>query len=218
MNTNPNAVRVLCFGDSNTWAQRAEGPGCYSVDVRWTGLLQEKLGDTYEVIEEGFPGRTTDLDSPDPDKPGRNGLTYLRPCLRSHSPFDIFVIMLGTNDLKVSYGRTADDVAQALERLLNQVPDYAFDRNDKIPSVVVVSPIHIDPSIFDDSGEYEGILDKSSVKESHRFAKVFGKLAQAKGFSFVDAARVAKPGKDGLHVDQASQEPLAQAIADAIRK
>lgn len=59
MNTNPKAKRILCFGDSNTWGYI---PGTnydrYSVDVRWTGILQEKLGRDYEVIEDGVNSRT----------------------------------------------------------------------------------------------------------------------------------------------------------------
>ena len=27
-------------------------------DVRWTGILQKELGDEYQVIEEGYGGRT----------------------------------------------------------------------------------------------------------------------------------------------------------------
>jgi lysophospholipase L1-like esterase len=56
--TDPDAVRVLCFGDSNTY-------GCPGDDVdyvrlpadrRWTGVLQRLLGDGYDVIEEGLNG------------------------------------------------------------------------------------------------------------------------------------------------------------------
>jgi hypothetical protein len=63
MNTTPSAINILCYGDSNTWGKI---PGTtpaqrYPVDVRWTGLLQTRLGIGYEVIEEGLNSRTTDL-------------------------------------------------------------------------------------------------------------------------------------------------------------
>jgi len=41
MNIIPDARTVLCFGDPNTYGQRAEDVdrGRWPIDVRWTGLL-----------------------------------------------------------------------------------------------------------------------------------------------------------------------------------
>jgi lysophospholipase L1-like esterase len=112
--TDPDAVRVLCFGDSNTH-------GCPGDDIdyvrlpadrRWTGLLQDLLGDGYEVIEEGLNGRTTDVDYE--DRPGHNGRPYFVPCLLSHQPLDVVVVMLGSNDLKACFARTPNEIAEAL--------------------------------------------------------------------------------------------------------
>ena len=36
----------------------------FTVEERWTKLLQRKLGDDYYVIEEGLSGRTTSFDDP----------------------------------------------------------------------------------------------------------------------------------------------------------
>ena len=75
MNTNPRLTRILCYGDSNTWGKAPDLQNLhrYTAQERWTGLLQAKLGDQYEVLEEGLNSRTTDLDDLDPAKPGRNG-------------------------------------------------------------------------------------------------------------------------------------------------
>ena len=62
MNTNPNAINILCFGDSNTYGQKPDKTGRYEANVRWTGVLQQLLGDGYYVIEEGLGSRTTDAD------------------------------------------------------------------------------------------------------------------------------------------------------------
>jgi lysophospholipase L1-like esterase len=119
MNTNPASMSVLCFGDSNTWGQKPDKSGRYGVDVRWTGRLQKQLGEQYSVIEEGLGSRTTDLEYG--KKPGRNGKTYLQPCLESHNPLDLVVLMLGTNDLKIEFHRSAQDVAEAIGGLVNLV-------------------------------------------------------------------------------------------------
>jgi lysophospholipase L1-like esterase len=85
---------ILCYGDSNTWGY-APGTGKrYLRHERWTGVLQQLLGSNAVVIEEGLNGRTTTLD--DPTKPFRNGKDYLIPCLDSHAPLDLVVLMLGT--------------------------------------------------------------------------------------------------------------------------
>ena len=55
------------------------------------------------MVEEGLGGRTTVWD--DPFTEGRNGQAYLLPCLRSHAPIDVLVVMLGTNDLKAIFRR-----------------------------------------------------------------------------------------------------------------
>lgn len=100
---------VLCYGDSNTWGYDPATQTRFSREVRWTGVLREELGEGYLVIEEGLNGRTTVWD--DPIELDKNGATYLRPCIQSHKPFDLIVIMLGTNDLKTRFWLPAYDIA-----------------------------------------------------------------------------------------------------------
>ena len=83
---------VVCFGDSNTHGADPSGAGRLPRDVRWPRVMERALGDGYEIIEEGLNGRCTVWDTPT-DK-GRNGLTYLYPCLISHAPVDLVIIML----------------------------------------------------------------------------------------------------------------------------
>ncbi len=66
MNTNPTAKRILCFGDSNTRGYIPGGTwwGRYPADVRWTGVLQNLLGNEYEIIEEGRGARLTRYEDP----------------------------------------------------------------------------------------------------------------------------------------------------------
>jgi lysophospholipase L1-like esterase len=101
---------VLCFGDSNTYGSiPGETGGRYDAETRWPGVLARELGDGWRIIEEGLPGRTTVFD--DPISPYRRGADYLPPCLASHSPLDVVVIFLGTNDLKARFAAGAVDIA-----------------------------------------------------------------------------------------------------------
>ena len=63
-------------------------------------VLQKLLGDGFEIIEEGLNSRTLVSDDERPGKQGRNGSSYLIPCLDSHDPIDLVVLMLGTNEIK----------------------------------------------------------------------------------------------------------------------
>ena len=92
---------ILCYGDSNTYGLMPDSPDRYPRDVRWTGILQKKLGEDYYVIEEGLSGRTTLWD--DPIEEHKNGKKYLLPCLDSQKPVDLVILMLGTNDLINSF-------------------------------------------------------------------------------------------------------------------
>ncbi len=64
-------------------------------------FCKKELKDSAIVIPEGLNGRTTSFE--DELRPGRNGATYLDPCLHSHGPIDLVVLMLGTNDLKIRF-------------------------------------------------------------------------------------------------------------------
>jgi lysophospholipase L1-like esterase len=50
---------ILCYGDSNTWGSNPVNAQRHPYEVRWTSVLQQKLGGAYNVIPEGLNGRNT---------------------------------------------------------------------------------------------------------------------------------------------------------------
>lgn len=215
MNTNPSAVKLLCYGDSNTWGQKPDKTGRYEANVRWTGVLQNLLGEQYYVIEEGLNSRTTDLEYD--RKPGRNGKTYLIPCVVSHTPVDIVAIMLGTNDLKVEFRRSAAEIADALAGLIDDVRSYAATRNGDKPKIILISPIEIDAHASRFAEFYTGYYNTGSMVKSKQLAKEIKKVAAEKSVFFLDAATVARPGEDGIHLSEESERPLAELVAGMAR-
>ena len=84
---------ILCYGDSNTWGFDPLSGDRLARHMRWSGVLQQALGEGWTVIEEGLNGRTTVWD--DPIEGYKNGKQYLAPCLQSHRPLDLVIIMQG---------------------------------------------------------------------------------------------------------------------------
>ncbi len=209
MNTNPQAKVVLCYGDSNTWGQNDDKnyAGRYASNVRWTGKLQELLGDNYYIIEEGLGGRTTNQEHYDPAKQSRNGLTYFTPCIISHSPLDMVVIMLGTNDLKLQYQQSASEIANTLKLFVDEVRD-----SNPNATVLLISPILVDDAAPKFVEYYNGTYDKSSAEKSIQLSKEVKRVADETGTLFFDASTVAKAGKDGIHFDEQSHPALAQSL------
>ncbi len=215
MNTNPQATSVLCYGDSNTFGVKPDRSGRFAADVRWPGILQELLGPDYYVIEEGLGGRTTDLDHYNPSKPARNGLAYFKACLESHSPLDVVIIMLGTNDFKTVYGRSAAETAAALKQYVDLINE-TYGANP--PRVVLVSPPYMDDAApaFESSMPQPGIYDEGSVRKTHELAGHIQELSQRLNVEFLDAGPITSVGDDGCHIDADSHKKLGLALARLI--
>ena len=205
---------ILCFGDSNTW-------GCvplvafgqtkrFPADVRWPRVLRRELGDGYVVIEEGLNGRTTVFD--DPLEPHRNGREYLAPCLLTHQPIDLVVLMLGTNDLKHRFGLSAADIAEGAGTLVGLIRKSEAGPHDRAPGVLLVCPPPL-ARLTLLADEFEG-----STPKSQRLAPQYERVAVANHSAFLDAGSViVSSDVDGVHLDASEHEKLGLAIASRVR-
>jgi lysophospholipase L1-like esterase len=109
--------QILCFGDSNTYGLIPGTEGRYGWGVRWTSILNERLGtSSYRVIEEGLCGRTTVFD--DPLRDHRNGAKLLPAVLETNKGIDAVVLMLGTNDCKTVYKTNAEIIGKGIDKLI----------------------------------------------------------------------------------------------------
>ena len=185
---------VLCYGDSNTWGYDPETRSRYPLNVRWTGVLADRLGPDYHVIEEGLNGRTTRWD--DPMEPGRNGLIHLRPCVESHEPLDMIIIMLGTNDLKHRFNLAASDIAQIAAALAEEARRLASTADGSPATVLLVAP-PATTSLTDFDQLFAGALEKS--RQLSHYYRLF---AGRRNVPFFDAgSEIVSSEKDGIHFD-----------------
>ena len=111
--------RILCFGDFMTWGFDPDTRTRFPEDIRWTGVLQQLLGDGCKIIEEGQCGRTIACD--DPAEGEKNGIKYIVPCLESQSPLDLMILLLGINNLKRKFNYSSMDVAGEMQVFLEKV-------------------------------------------------------------------------------------------------
>ena len=206
---------VLCYGDSNTFgAATVDRPdGRYGPDERWTGVLRAALGSGWMVVEEGLGGRTTVSDDP-VEGADKNGKTYLLPCLRSHRPLDVVAIMLGTNDLKARFNKSAWEIAQGVGVLVDIVKASATGRNEGAPQILVICP----PPTLDKIPNHAEMFVGAPPK-SRDMAREFAKVAKERGVHFFDAGSVIKSSAvDGFHFDPDAHAALGKAVAAEIVK
>ena len=129
---------ILCYGDSNTWGRDPISESRFGKDVRWPGVLQQELGAGYDVISEGLPGRTTVWT--DPIEGHMSGKDYLIPCLNSHKPIDLIIILLGTNDLKHRFAVPAFDIAQGILYLARMIRQSESGPGGEPPLILILIP------------------------------------------------------------------------------
>ncbi len=209
---------ILCYGDSNTWGHNPRTLERYGIQERWPGVLRHELARAqpggkaaaaYQVIEEGLCGRTTVF--ADPFDVALDGRAYLGPCLRSHRPLDLVILMLGTNDLKTRFSAAAGDIAWGAGLLVDIVQKSLCGRRNGAPAVLLIAPPPIgtppDPESW-----------LRGAEKSRKFAVEFGRIAELYRCHFLDAGQVIESSAvDGVHLEGAAHAGLGRAVAERVR-
>ena len=201
--------RILCFGDSNTWGYDPRG-GRYDEEIRWPMRLQGLLGDGFAVVEEGFSGRTCVYD--DPIEGGyKSGATYLPPCLMSHNPLDLVIIMLGTNDTKRRFNLTPMTVGEGMMQLVRLTRLYAVDGQGNPPKVLVVAPPPIRDNLM--KSRHGECFGEQAIAVSKGLAAEYARIAKLLRCEFFDAASWAEVSAvDAVHLTREGHLGLAEGL------
>lgn len=202
-------MHILCFGDSNTWGYKPDKTGRFNKKTRWTGLLQQKLGPEYHIIEEGLCGRTTVFQ--DELRESRRGLDMIGVTVEMHNPLDLVIIMLGTNDCKSRYSASASVIAKGLDQVIRKARLNASQHFD----LLVISPIHLGQGVGEP--DFDPEFDGKSESVSRNLANEYRKVALQNHAAFLNAADYALPSvTDREHLDENGHAALADAIYDKI--
>ena len=209
-------MRVLVYGDSNSWGYLADGLG-HRLEARWPVVMAEVTG--WTVIEDCLPGRTTVHDDPEmaeaePAGAAWNGLAHLEAAMLSASPLDLVVIMLGTNDLKARFEPSVEKIANNIMALADRAgrvlagPGSWHDETS--PRVAVVSPAPLgalaDDPDWDRGPEWAGARAIS--------LKLFARLQNlANGVPVFDAGSIAQGSdRDPVHFEADQHGKLGRGI------
>lgn len=201
---------ILCYGDSNTWGYNPiENGKRYEYKDRWTTILGNSLGSDYNIISEGLNGRTTVWD--DPIKLCVNGQVYLLPCLESHKPLDLVIIMLGTNDLKQRLNLPACDIAAGAGVLVDIVQKSMCGVGDNSPEVLVLIPPEVRKlsNFSDQFGNCKEI--------SKKLPEVFIKMTNEKDIFYLEIGKMVRfSDTDGIHYGKDQLPILAKIVKDKV--
>jgi lysophospholipase L1-like esterase len=205
---------ILAYGDSLTWGYNPESGLRHDFFDRWPNVVAKALGHGVRVISEALNGRTTVFDD-EMVFAERNGAKILPTVLASHQPLDVVVIMLGTNDLKrhTGGGRVFES-RQGLERLVEIVQTFPYQRGYAVPKILLVAPPHFTQTMEPDFS----LLFGHAVEESQHFRSAVTKVAEEYGCAMFDAAEVCEASSlDGVHLDAVHTRALGEALVEPLR-
>lgn len=211
--------RILCYGDSNTFGFDGRSvpvdgtEGRYDEHTRWTGILGERLGGGYRVIDEGLCGRTTVFD--DPTSYGRSGFDSLEISFRTHEPLDLVILMLGTNDVKEMFCASAMMIAKGMERLVIRLQEMIPESLNPQTKILIIAP----PAVTKSAGGcfYYGFSEES-VLRARALPKYYAAVAERRHCLFADAgAWISCDPSDGTHFGPEGHRIFAEKTEQLIR-
>ena len=184
------SLRILCFGDSNTYGYDPRGfySDRYGTEDRWVDLLAKQTG--HEAINAGANGREI------PRNP------YALRLLTEQQEVDIFLVMLGTNDLL--QGASAKEAAVRMEAFLNQLLPHC-------QQILLLAPSPMKRGAWVPTDEL--------VAESINLAEEYKLLAKKLDIPFVDTRHWnIELTFDGVHFTEEGHHTFAENLGKELRQ
>lgn len=182
-------MRILCFGDSNTYGYDPRGyfGDRYGAEDRWPDLLAKQTG--WEVINAGANGREI------PRNP------YALRLLTEHAPVDIFLVMLGTNDLL--QGASAKEAAARMEAFLQSTFPHC-------KQILLVAPPPMKRGAW--------VPTDALLTDSVHLAEEYKLIAEKQNIPFIDTRHWnIELTFDGVHFTEAGHHTFAENLGTELR-
>ncbi|NMA98375.1 MAG: SGNH/GDSL hydrolase family protein [Phyllobacteriaceae bacterium] len=208
---------ILAYGDSLTFgANPLPGGPRHAYEDRWPTALERALDGKARVIAEGLGGRTTVSDDWYANA-DRNGGRILPTLLESHSPLDLIIIMLGTNDLKPAICGSALEASFGMRRLVQIIRGHHAGKGEAAPEIILVAPpLVCETDNADMMGHFGGY--DHAIAEARQFTSHYAKRAAEWNTGFFDASTVAVASPlDGVHLDAANTRAIGEGLAPLVK-
>lgn len=202
-------MNILVYGDSLSWGIIPNSRDRLVFAKRWTGVLQQKLGDECRVIEECLNGRTTIFN--DVTRPQRNGLETVKMVLESHSPIDLMIIMLGINDFQDVIGANEKESAAGLANLIRKVQSIKPEPMAKPVQLLVIIPPEIKQPLGQMAVKFSD-FEKGKGSETEYLKQI----KALKVDTLLASDHVSLSQIDGIHLDEKEHFVLGQVIAERV--
>jgi lysophospholipase L1-like esterase len=206
---------ILVYSDSVSWGIIPTTRKRLAFEQRWPGVLEIALnssGRKVRVIEDCLNGRRTVWE--DPFKPGRNGLIGLAQRIEIHSPLELVILMLGTNDFQSMHDHNAWHSSQGIAALIWAIRHAPIEPGMPVPGILVVSP----PLIRSPKGPIAPKFEGGEAK-CVGLASAYRTVCEELGCAFFDAGTVTTSSKvDGVHLDADQHSALGMGISNVVGK
>ena len=201
-------MKILIYGDSNTWGDNFYTNKRIPTSKQWPIILKKKLGRKYQILQEGLPGRLAGNE--EIEKKYKNGMDTFMSTFKTCAPVDIVIISLGTNDFQLKYNKSKDKIIEDLKWYTEQIKlEFEDDPikyfNKKMPKIYYIMPINFD---YD-----EYLFDENSEKKRNEVIKYF---KNNKNYNVIIPEKTTL--SDGIHLDYNGHNYIANLVYERITK
>lgn len=195
--------RAYFFGDSNTYGYDPRGimGDRYPAKYRWPDILQKQLESQWIIIADGMNGRQI----PDRD----SSLSYLEQKLSKELPLDLFAVMLGTNDICMSYEPYARPVIRKMDRFCTSIDSYFAEENVNCLRAIIAPPPFTIPG-------QEGARLQECMEEVWQGYRT---LTSMNGWTYIDTTGWhLDMAYDGVHLSEHGHAEFAERLSNCLEQ
>ena len=207
--------QILVYSDSLSWGIIPGTRKRLDFEDRWPGFMENVLNevdDRVRVIENCLNGRRTAWEDPVPL--GRRGINGIQQVIEMHSPLDLVIVALGTNDFQSMHQLNAWHSAQGMRAIVNHIKTSPIEPGMPIPSILIVVPPVIESPKGPIAPKFEGGETKIAG-----LAEEYKKVSDELACHYFDCSSVTTTSVvDGIHLDKNQHHIVGAALSKIARR
>lgn len=208
---------ILCFGDSNTFGYSgdpSEKKGRFNKEQRWTGILDQELGDNFQIVEAGENGRTTIFQ--ESSMSNSTALADLPSFLEKEQSISLLIIFLGSNDCQNRFQAQPHKLKNAMKEIVQR----AKSCQESLKILLVAPPIMTDKI---SSGTFSQLMGEGASEKSMLLPSLYKEIAnEEKCYYFDTNDQELLPNLlnsiDFLHLSMDGHRRLAESLKNIVFK